>query len=490
MRQILGAALGLVLCAGASAQDAVRLKSGKHVAGTVVINENDKEGFTVQRWDTGAAVYIKWSQVPEAERNRLLNIRLDATPAGVILEGVRVVTTNREEIGLLVKEDAQQLFVKTARQKTPVQIPKVALLRPPEQIKVREADAYSPDEMVDLRAAKADPKSYAAMKELGQFAASVKLYERAKEFYLKAAAAEGARKDEIDEILARNEGLIKEGKAAALLAEVKELAEDTEYAKAIEEARRLLSEFADTEVARQQKDLVAALEKEAKDFEVRRAEVLAQKVPDLFKSKVASYFSQYSSSKYKLSEARGHVQKFDDLALADLAKKLKSTPEDIQTAWGKREPKNRTVSYGTGSWIVKGGQDGGLDSDQKLDPKQMQNQNRNSAIDDFINSFGGGNRNMRRSQQPQQPQKPIELGKKLQTAEEWWSLASPSERRYWLEAEYANTSRLVKKVEEKSRKCPTCNGDGILKSNRMGVPLDAKCPRCHGAKEELSIVYY
>lgn len=490
MRHAFGTLLALLVGASAAwAQDAVKLKNGRHVAGTVVLNENDKDGFTVQRWDTGAPVYIRWTQVPEAERNRLLNITVDAGPAGVVLDGVRVVTTGRELVGLLVKEDATSVHIKTKESKTPQVAPKSALMQPMEQLKIREADAYGPDEMVDLRAAKADPKSYAAMKELGQFAAGLKLYERAKDLYQKAAAAEGAKKEEIEEILAKNEVLIKEGKAAALLAQIKALAEDSEYAKAIEEARKLLSDYGETDVAKQQKDIIATLEKEAKDFEVRRADFLAQKVPDLFKSKLASLLSQYSSGKYKLSEARGAAHKFDDVILADLAKKLKSTADDISAAWGKREPKNKTVAYGHGTWIVKGGQDGGLDTDQKLDPKQMQQGNRNQQVEDFINSLGG-NRNARRNQPGAAQGKPIDLGKKLQTSEEWWSYASPTDRRHWLEAEYASTSRLVKKVEEKTRKCSTCNGDGMLKANRMGVAVDLKCPRCHTVKEDLSIVYY
>jgi hypothetical protein len=34
-----------------------------------------------------------------------------------------------------------------------------------------------------------------------------------------------------------------------------------------------------------------------------------------------------------------------------------------------------------------------------------------------------------------------------------------------------------------------CNGEGIRKETRQGVPCDCKCMRCHGAKEDDIIVY-
>ena len=72
-RATLALFLTLAFSAAAAAQDVVRLKNGRFVAGTLAIEESDKEGFKLQRWDTGTTVYVRWAQIPDTERLRLLN---------------------------------------------------------------------------------------------------------------------------------------------------------------------------------------------------------------------------------------------------------------------------------------------------------------------------------------------------------------------------------------------------------------------------------
>jgi len=482
---LLAPVLALPARAG-SEQDTVRLKSGRVLAGIVTLDDANKEGFTVQRWDTGGIIFVHWTQITDLERLRLLNRTPEAKPVGVMLDGIRVMTSARDVIGVLVKEDATSLHVKTKDSKSAVQVPKSALLRPMETLKIPEAEAYSPDEMVDSRSAKANEKDYAAMLDLGRFAASLRLYERAKEFYQKAEAADASKKDEIEAILTHNETLIREGHAAELVDQVKEYVETIEFAKALETLKKLTTDYADTEVAKQNKDLGASVEKQAKDFELKRVEYLAENVPKAYKDRRSSLISQYASSKYKIAEALQHANMLDEEVVADLAKRMKSTPEEIQTAWGKREPKPRTVGYGDGSWIVKGGQDGGLDTDAKTAPNTGNNNGngRNNGGFGFGNGGGNGNRNNRNNAQNQ----PKPLGKKLETKDEWWSTASTSDRRNFLEAEYAKNSSAVKK-EVKTKKCSVCNGEGIRKEVRQGVACECKCLRCHGAREDDIIVY-
>ena len=146
-RATLALSLVLALSAAAAAQDVVRLKNGRFLAGTVTLDEADREGFKVQRWDTGSTLFIRWAQISDTERLRLLNKAPETGPALETLDGVQAITQTREVIGILVKEDGLQLFIKTRDQKTPVQIPKSALLRPQEARKIKEYDAYSPDEL-------------------------------------------------------------------------------------------------------------------------------------------------------------------------------------------------------------------------------------------------------------------------------------------------------------------------------------------------------
>jgi DnaJ-class molecular chaperone len=101
------------------------------------------------------------------------------------------------------------------------------------------------------------------------------------------------------------------------------------------------------------------------------------------------------------------------------------------------------------------------------------------------NPFGNRNSGQNRNQQP----KPVDLGKKLETSAEWWSNSSQTDRKNFLEAEYAKNSAAVTK-EIKTKKCSVCLGEGVLKATRMGQALEVKCPRCHGAKEDEIIVYW
>lgn len=462
----------------AAAQDVVRLRSGRLLSGVIAVDPADKDGFRLTRWDTGGIVYVRWTQLPEIEKGRLLNKSAESSPAGELLDGLRVLTPNREVVGTLVKEDAAQIQVKTKDARVPMVIPVTAILRR-DAVRVREADVYGPEEMIEARAANAGETDYEALVGVGRFAQGLKLYECAREYYRKAAAADPSRKEEIDPMLAANESLIQEAAAVAMLAAIRKLVEETEYDKAIESAEKLASTYPETEVAKQNSDLVTSLQKEAKDFETRRAEILAQKVPDMYRFRRMSLLSQYASGKYKLSEARAMAGRIDDEIMKELAKKLKSTPEDIAQAWQKRDSKNlKTVGYGSGSWIAKGGQDGGPDDDGGGAG--------NNAVDNFTRQFGD-----RRRQAAAQQRQAAAAGRNLQKSEEWWAGATSAERRNWLEAEYANTSANVKKEEKQPpRKCSYCAGEGTLRTNRNGVVVNVKCPRCHGVKEDMTLQYW
>jgi hypothetical protein len=331
-------------------------------------------------------------------------------------------------------------------------------LRPYERVRIPEAEAYSPDERVDLRAAKANLKDFAALLELGNFAGSVRLFERAKEYLLKAAAADPSKKTEAVEALARNESLMKEAKAAALVARARELADSIEFLKALDLLRQLEAELAETQTAKQNRELAAEIEKRARDYEGRRAEFLARNVPRAYKDRRGALFIQYGSPKFKIVEALARAGKIDDELAAELARRFKATPDEIQVAWGKRELEPRTVMLGESTWIVKGGQDGGLDTPQKT-PANVMNI----------------------------PQG-VPLGKPLQKRQDWWMIASQWDRRALIEAEYAKNSSVVKK-EIKLKKCVTCGGEGVFQETRMGVDCECKCPRCHGTKDDETVVY-
>ncbi|HVE39401.1 MAG TPA: hypothetical protein VNM14_05895 [Planctomycetota bacterium] len=454
------AALSLLISIPAFADepDTVRLKCGRILAGKVHIDDADPEGFSVQRWDTGGTVFVRWAQISRAERDRLVNRVVEVKSVETMIDGVRALTPGRDVVGVLVKEDATLIHIKTKDSKAALVVPKSALFRPYERVRIPESEAYNPDERVDLRAAKANLKDFGALMELGKFATSVRLFERAKEYLVKAAATDPSKKQEAEEALARNESLMKEAKAGALVARARELADSIEFLKALDLLRQLQGDLAETDTAKQNRELTAQIEKRAKEYESKRGEFLAHNVPQAYKDRRGALFIQYGSPKFKIAEALAKAQKIDDELVAELAKRFKATPDEIQVAWGKRELEPRTVMLGEGTWIVKGGQDGGLDTPLKT-PANVMNI----------------------------PQG-IQLGKPLQKRQEWWLMASQWDRRTLIEAEYAKNSSVVKK-EIKLRKCVTCKGEGVFQETRMGVDCECKCLRCHGVKDDETIVY-
>ena len=200
-----------------------------------------------------------------------------------------------------------------------------------------------------------------------------------------------------------------------------------------------------------------------------------QKVCDGIRSRTSSLIDKAASSKTTLEDALAQADKLDDAILQEVSRRLGATPEQVREAWTKRERKSKKVSFGNGSWVVLGGQDGGLDSSVKGTPQPVEN------------LIPPGPSILTR-QKPPPPPEPVPLGKALKTKSEWWSAASPGERSAFVESEFARKSALVEKKEE-TKKCSTCSGKGTLNTNRGGMGLTVVCGRCHGSKEDLVIVY-
>jgi tetratricopeptide (TPR) repeat protein len=456
------ALLSLSLLSPVPEEEGIRLRSGKIISGSVHLEESTKDGFIVRPWDSEGAVFVRWSQLTAAEIDRVTKRPAAAVrPAVDLIDGIRVHTISRTVVGVLVREDADRLSIKTGDSRTPVVVPKSALLSREDRVEIPETEAYSPAERVERRAAKLDPKDVQGAIDLAGLAARWGLFDKAKELYLRAAAAEPARSEEIQGLIGAGEALARERQAADVLGEIGRLARKAEYAKAIALATSLLAERGDTEAAKGNKDLVAELEKEAKEWTVRKAEVLARRVPDAYHEKLVEKLLQ-AARLSKIGEARTMAGGMDQEIVKELAAEMKSTVDEIRIAWSAREKKIRTGVYGAGSWIILGGRSGGLDTDAKFVPVH-----RNTA---------------------KPPPPPIPLGVKLDTPEDWWMKASKYDRLDWIEAEFARlTAGIVKTLRE--RRCARCVGAGEFSTSRMGIDCVVICPRCHGSKVDQSVEY-
>jgi len=465
----------------AFAQDVVRLRSGKFLSGTVALVSKDADGFLIELWDTRAVLYVKWDQVPGSEKDRLLNV--PPPPVEVLLEGAIVSTPYRLLRGLVVKEDASVVHVKSSERRESVPVPKSAILRR-DPVSLREADVYTPEELLELRVKKAEATDARGMLDLGRFAAKQKLYERAREYCLEAVAADPSRKAEIDVLLAEIEACIREARAKELLAGIKQLVAEVQYAKAVEGAKALLKEFPDTQAAKSNPDLVAEIDAEAKEFQIHREEVLARKVPDLWRARRSTFLSRCAA--LPMADSRMRLARLDDEVMEELARRMKATPLEVRLAWEKRPEKNRVASYGSGTWIVRGGQDGGLDFQDPQAPPQ--NQPPEPTV--YIPIKDAEGRTILMVPATDSPRPPRQLGLRMQTRDEWWVYSGFEHRKDWLEAEYVSQSPFVKKIEEKPVRCPACLGAGLLRAYRSGKGLDVTCFRCHGVRQDVTFLYW
>jgi hypothetical protein len=454
--------LALLLLSPGPEEDGVRLRSGKILSGSIHLDESTREGFIVRPWDSSGAVFVRWSQLTAAEIDRVTNKPpAVAHPAVERVDGIRVHTISRTVVGVLVRDDADRLSIKTGDSRTPVVVPKSAILSRDDRVAIPESEAYGAEERIERRVARLDPKDVQGAIDVAGTAARWGLFEKAKELYLRAAAGDPSRTDEIQGLIGASEALARERQAANVLGEIGRLARKAEYDKAIALARSLLADHAETEVARRNKDLVAELEKEAKEWTVRKADILARRVPDAYRERLPEKLLQ-AARLSKIGEARAMAVRMDEEIVKELAADMKSTVDEIRTAWNSRERRVRTVGFGTGSWIILGGRSGGLDTEAKFQPVH-----RNTA---------------------KPPPPPIPLGLKLDTPDDWWMKASKVDRLEWIEAEFARVTSAITKIA-RERRCSRCVGAGEQSVSRRGIDCTAICPRCHGAKVDQSMEY-
>jgi hypothetical protein len=197
------------------------------------------------------------------------------------------------------------------------------------------------------------------------------------------------------------------------------------------------------------------------------------KVTDMVRARLAANIGLATGTKVKFEDAVAKASKLEETILAESAEKLEISVDQVKEVWAKRERKPHKVQYGDGSWIVLGGQDGGLDSSVKGTPVK----------EELIPS--GPSILTRRKPAPGEP---VPLGAPLKTREEWWTSSSSAERSAFVEGEFVRKSGLVEKKEE-SKKCSKCSAKGTVNAIRGGIGLVCVCPRCHGAKEDVIVQY-
>lgn len=479
----------------AHAQDVVQLKNGKRLSGTVIVDEHTSaEGFRFRSLETGGTIFVKWSQVPSREKQRLLAKPAMATEE--LVDGIRIVTTsNRFVLGVLVDATgaameiipatvsglSDTVYVKTRESNRPVPVPRSAV-DSYEPIRIRESDAYSPAEMVARRETMVDPNDATALLALGDYARGQKLYPKARELWQAVVLLDPSRQGEVDARVAQLDKLVAEEGARTALDSILKLARKGKFEEALSAIDSFLEEYGETETAIANPDLAERIEKEKEAYEKNRTAYLAVKVPQAWRSLRTSLLKEYAKKKYKCAEARNKVSSLDQEIQEKLSTEFNCPPEDLLEAWEKRDSRKRSVGMSDGSWLHQPGGNGG-EIDYQGGGGATGKTEEEGAVDDFVRRFGGKQKGNEKKQEQQDP------GKKLKTADEWWSSASSIRRRNFLEAEYALTSAHVKVIKKVEKKCSRCRGEGTRKEKRNGESVQVLCSRCHGGAVDFTVTF-
>ena len=395
-----------------------------------------------------------------------------------VLDGIQLVTSDRELRGLVVREDAREVHLKTSSGKAPIVVPRSAILQR-SAARVREDEAYTLDELIDAREARAG-ESAEKLLSAGRFAGALRRYERAAQLYRSAAAADPGVGAQAEALLAENTALHREVLAEAELVRIRKMAEKGDKGGAAEAARKFLALFAGTAIADQNQGI-------ADELAAKVAVGLAGQVPSLWKARRSSLLAQYAGPGSRLADARAKLAGLDAELRKDLAARLKVDADEIRKAWGARDEKPQLANYGAGSWIVSGGQDGGVDWQQPPPPPPPAPGTEEYIMIPVRDAQGRVLYYVRAPVTPPRGPAPRAKGLPLQTSDDWWRLATLTDRKAWLEAEYARISDQVQRIEELRKDCGPCRGSGKLAIIRDDDQIQPICPRCHGSRQDVSV---
>lgn len=504
MRPALTLALA-ALAASAAAQDVVRLRNGRVLAGEIAVKD-PAAGFSITLWETGGTLEVPWELITEDEKRRLT--RAEPVVSGPQVEAVIVMTrTGDYHRGVFVKEEKGTLHLKERGKPQPVPV-LVSMIETRKTEMLPESTLYTDAEILKLRSDKADPANPEQQHVLAVTAAGWKLYEEAAGFYAAAAAALG-KKAKDDPRIAEWEGQGKEMKARVLRVSVDAALKKLDYAAAKKAADEIQAKYAETPTGDAAKDLAQFIDAEKAAFEADRDKLMLAKVVEAWPGERNNQLSRVvTGSKNDIQAAIAKVPEVDKLiaeALAKEFKEAKATPEEINGWWQRRgetvpapDPAGKgkklrryTAAYGAGTWIVRGGQDGGSDFVEFTDAQAT-----SKATGKATGKQGAGRTGGKQGANQGQPQPE---DKELQTSSGWWEDQSFNIKRQWLEAYYAENSQMVTVEEVKvTGVCTTCGGTGVRSATRATRKCTIKCYRCHqhtGVDSrkrvvELSVVHY
>ncbi len=482
-----GAFLLAVALAVPAAAETLRLKTGRVLHGDIL--NADTAGFHIKRFDNGGSLFVPWDAVAAHDVARL---RTELVPDTAVVRPtvmcIRVVTDQQSVYeGLKVEETDAKLVLKLGARKIPIPVKSI---KHRVEIELDMDVVYTPEELYEMRAAEVDVLTADGNMVLGDYALSLGLASIARTHYEKIKEIDPARAGEIDKLLADFDRRQQEAEVKKLQEDITLLAKKFKFDDAKERLEKLqdLAGKMDPPPQVDVEALAQTLKADEEQYIAKRDEMLKKEIVPAWYATMERLIRRKASERnMTLEMAKGYVESsLESEIKATLASKYDITDEDVDRFWNERQPtKNRTASYGSGTWIIAGGQSGDIQLKVGGSTSTGRTSGGSTSGRSTLDRLLGGRRSSRQRTQRQPQQQTIVY--KLDTPEQWWLSVSGMLRADWLEAVFAEKS--LKVIQRKERACPRCGGQGMFQRVSAYGTDELPCKRCHGTKNEVTVYY-
>ena len=441
----------------------ILLKNGSSVSGEIVAS--DEYGLEFKCWGTDGILRLKWHHFNDEEISRLKNT-LSLSPLmrdAYSIEGYKIyLKSGGVYEGVMIEKSSTHIKVKTIMgiKNTPV----TDVLRL-DNLKIDPLKIYTAQEWYIEKAKAFDLKNAADNFELAEYCRQfLKLYDKAKEHYNKAAQLSVSYKERAYQKIAALDNDVIRAKEL----EVERLLSNKDL-KSLEQAKSIMAEWRkNTGLSAETIKIIDNLEKKVMEAE----KSMASKSQ---KENVKKILQQhYSAIKSLVKKLCGQEMSYQDAAsyintmlykqiVEKLSKDNKMTEEEIISILSDKSPEKydnvpkRESSFGDGSWIAN------TEAQQQtpsMTPEEFAKyQKKIKAITDAKDKAVQKN--------------------ELIAPEAWWTKASEIQKGYFLESLFIE--RYLYVIERKETPCSTCNGEGVITKNL--------CKRCWGTMVDIILIY-
>jgi len=441
----------------------VVLKNGTYLSGEIVTS--DEYGVEFKCWDTNGILRFKWHHFNDEESSRLKNI-LSLSPLvrdAYNIDGHKIyLKSGAVYEGATLEKSSTHLKVKTI---TGIKnIPITDVLRQ-DDIKIDPLKIYTAQEWYIEKAKAFDLKNAADNFELAEYCRQfLKLYDKAKEHYNKAAQLSASYKERSYQKIAG----IDNDMIRAKELEIEKLISNKD-SESLEQAKSIIAEWRkNTGLSPETVKIIDNLEKDIADAE----KSMASKSQKENVKKISQ--QGYNAIKLLIKQICGQEMSYQDAVLyintmlykkivEKLSKENRITEEEVTRILSDKSPEKydslpkRESSFGDGSWIVS---------------SEIQKQAPSMTPEEFA-------KYQKRIKAITEAKDKAVQKNELIAPETWWAKASEIQKGSFLESLFVERYMYV--IERKEIPCSTCSGEGVINKNL--------CKRCWGTMVDINIIY-